>query len=396
MNHSDDTDTVKPPASDSAAAIQPAPSASASSAPLPNQQESQPEHPQPSEPAPTGRAVPARKPAVQTLPELVAVIYGKQRRQPKLNPKDLGSQSTPAPLPAEERSHLLSLALCDRTLDRTRMLLALGVERLQNTRLDGPVREFVRDVLASHPAFQGGALDDVLRGLPDGADEEAALRSLLARDFKALQWPFDAPALKKNEVKQCRANAVICLLLWLHQSRGTSPLSVLRAMDKALWSPAVPRTQRSERHAVTALAAGRDLKALAVACGLLEEQIREQKQSAATARDGEERATKRARRAEEELAAVHSQLKAVQGRVDALAQGLQTEREARAADAAHARDDYQRLRGSVLQRLKEDVSLLDEGLQAISRGTPKVHVMMDHAERVIQALRREMDRLREE
>jgi hypothetical protein len=327
---------------------------------------------------------------------LVAVIYGKQRRQPKLNPKDLGSQPAPAPLSAEERSHLLSLALSDRTLDRTRMLLALGVERLHNTRLDDPVREFVRDVLASHPAFQGGALDDVLRGLPDGPDEEAALRSLLARDFNALQWPVGATALKKNEVKQCRANAVICLLLWLHQSRGLSPLTILRAMDKALWSPAVPRTQRSERHGVTALAAARDPRALAVACGLLEEQVREQKQIAANARDGEERAAKRARRAEDDLAAVDSHLKNVQGRVDALAQELKTEREARATDAAHARDDYQKLRGSVLQRLKADVSLLDEGLQAISRDPPKVHVMLDHAERVIQALRREMDRLRKE
>jgi hypothetical protein len=327
---------------------------------------------------------------------LIAVIYGKQRRQPKLRPKDLSSLPAAVPLSSEERSHLLSLASSDRTLDRTRALLSLGIERLHNTRLDGPVREFVRDVLASHPAFQGELLNGVLRGLPDGADEETAIRSLISRDFKTLQWVGLASPLKKNEAKQCRANAIACLVLWLYQSRGFSPVAVLRSLDRALWSPAVPRKPHSERQTVTALVAARDLKALAVACRLLEEQVREQKQSAATARDGEERAAKRARKAEDDLAAVDSQLKDVQGRVDALAQELTTEREGRAADAAHARDDYQRLRGSVLQRLKEDVSLLDEGLQAISRDTPKIHVMVDHAERVIQALRREMDRLRGE
>ena len=58
------------------------------------------------------------------------------------------------------------------------------------------------------------------------------------------------------------------------------------------------------------------------------------------------------------------------------------------------RNDYEDLRGRVLRRLREDTALLEEGLHALRREPPKVHVMEDHAERAIDALKREMGRIR--
>ena len=53
---------------------------------------------------------------------------------------------------------------------------------------------------------------------------------------------------------------------------------------------------------------------------------------------------------------------------------------------AHLLDDLETMRGTTLRRLTDDVALLREGLHALRRDQPKVHVMVDHAERVIDAL----------
>lgn len=62
-------------------------------------------------------------------------------------------------------------------------------------------------------------------------------------------------------------------------------------------------------------------------------------------------------------------------------------------EAAHLRDDVELLRTRVLRRLKADVDLLELGLEALRRPEPKVHVMMDSAERVADALRKELKNL---
>jgi len=53
---------------------------------------------------------------------------------------------------------------------------------------------------------------------------------------------------------------------------------------------------------------------------------------------------------------------------------------------AHLLDDLETMRGTTLRRLTDDVALLREGLHALRRDQPKVHIMVDHAERVIDAL----------
>jgi hypothetical protein len=62
-------------------------------------------------------------------------------------------------------------------------------------------------------------------------------------------------------------------------------------------------------------------------------------------------------------------------------------------EAAHLRDDIELLRTRVLRRLKADVELLELGLEGLRRPEPKVHVMMDSAERVADALRKEIKNL---
>ena len=61
---------------------------------------------------------------------------------------------------------------------------------------------------------------------------------------------------------------------------------------------------------------------------------------------------------------------------------------------AHWKDDYEQLRGQVLRRLNDELPLLVDGLHALRRDPPKVHIMIDHAERAIEGLESEVKRLR--
>ena len=51
------------------------------------------------------------------------------------------------------------------------------------------------------------------------------------------------------------------------------------------------------------------------------------------------------------------------------------------------------MKGQTLRRLNEDSALLEEGLHALQREPPKVGVMIDHAERAIDGLKRAAERI---
>ena len=79
--------------------------------------------------------------------------------------------------------------------------------------------------------------------------------------------------------------------------------------------------------------------------------------------------------------------------MESLEDQVAAERREHENEKAHLRDDYEKLRGQVLHRLRQEVTLLEEGLYALKKEPPKIHVMVDHAERAIQGLRREIERI---
>lgn len=64
--------------------------------------------------------------------------------------------------------------------------------------------------------------------------------------------------------------------------------------------------------------------------------------------------------------------------------------------AAHLRDDLEQLRSRLLRRLVTDVDMLGVGLSAIQTPEPRIHVIRDRVERVVDALQVEINKLREE
>jgi hypothetical protein len=347
----------------------------------------------PSAKAPTGgRPAGAKTPVLQSFSDLLRAAYGT--RSKRLNPKKaeiVAMRSAPRPDPAE-REELLALAASDRTLRRTRELMLLSIEWIDSSVLSGQVREFVREALRRHPAFIRESLAAALENRPDGPSEEAAVRDLSSRPYASLPWPEGMAALNQKEAAQCRVNALCCLLLWLRETRGIAFEHIQRHLLTSIWRPSA-RNYKTAAQQLRALMSTKDPAGMAIACSVLEREAVDQGRQAAAARTAEERVAGRARELEEQIDKITVQLEAAKVQAARLAEEVARARHTHEDEKAHMRNDYEGLRGTVLRRLREEVLLLDEGLHALRRVPPKVHVMIDHAERAIDGLKREMGRL---
>jgi len=334
----------------------------------------------------------AKAPSIENVVQLLQAVYAGRFKRVDLKKGELAAlRAAPAPTEAE-RDDLYREAQLDRLLDKTRQLMLLGI-RVEGPALPGLIREFARGVLERHPLFQSESLRAVLANLPEAMVEENAIKTVLSVDCASLTWAEDKKQLTKKQCDQCRRNAALCLLMLFWGSRGTSVERIQRHLQSTLWAP-TSRGQKSDREKLYALISTRDPAAASVTFSLLDEVAIEQRRRAETAVRAEERALSRLARLEEQLAHVERDLTEATAEAERVRKEFEETSQVHATARAHWKDDYEQLRGQMLRRLKEELSLLDEGLHALRREPPKVHVMIDHAERAIDGLKREMERLR--
>lgn len=341
------------------------------------------------------RGARGQPPSIQSIGDLLRAAYGGKAKRIKPKKAEITAVQSAPKLEVSEKEELLALSALDRTLERTRELMLLSMERLNTPVLAGQVREFVRQVLRRHPAFHSESFIGVLENDPDGPGEEGAVRALTSQSYTELSWPEGLGTLKKKETGQCRANALCCLLLWFRETRGTTFERIQRYLQTNIWGPAASR-HKSDVQKLRALMNARDPAGIAVACSALEKQVFEQGRQAAAARSAEEQAVERVRELKGALDGVESELEKARAEAVRLTEELRSARETHENEKAHLGNNYEQLRGRVLRTLRQEVSLLDEGLHALRRDPPKVHVMEDHAERAIEGLKREMERIRGE
>ena len=334
----------------------------------------------------------AKPPSIENAVDLLRAIYGGRFKRATLKKGELlALRAAPAPTEAE-RNDLLREAQLDHLLDKTQQLMLLGI-RIEGPALAGLIREFARDVLGQHPFFQSKSLKAVLANLPEAIGEENAIKTVLSQDCALLTRAEDEKKLTKRQCDQCRKNAALCLLMLFWGSRGTSVERIRRHLQSTLWAP-TSRGKRSDREELYTLISTRDPAAASVTFTSLDEAAFEQRRRAETAIRAEERALSHVAHLEEQLANVNRDLAEATAEAERVRQEFEEAGQAHATARAHSKDDYERLRGQMLRRLKEELSLLDEGLHALRRDPPKVHVMIDHAERAIDGLKREMEQLK--
>lgn len=334
------------------------------------------------------------QPTFCNLSELLQAAYSGKRRRLHLKKADISAISSAAHLNSDIRGQLLSIAADDRSLEVTLNLMLLIGESFSASPVRGSLLDFVHDVLAQHPAFSAPSLSGVLRNLPDAPHEDRAIQILLQQNYVELMSSTGSQRATKKTAGQCRINALRCLLLWFHETRVTSLHWLHQQLAEALWKPA-GKSLKSDIQKIALLLQAREPAVLAVACSVLEGKVSEHSERASQALRDLQKANESILSLEDAVADLQASLERVTQDLENLKRFQFEQQKGYEESLSHLRDDMETMRGQVLRRLKEDVALLGEGIHALHREPPKVHVMLDHAERVLDALKAQMAKLKE-
>ncbi|PWF46827.1 hypothetical protein C7C56_015220 [Massilia glaciei] len=248
-----------------------------------------------------------------------------------------------------------------------------------------------------HPIFKQQKLQAVIRNLPDAPSCAEALALVYAGDA---MLPQDASgALKSSDQETQRLNAANCLLVWLSDAKQLAATELIESLNTALWIPSA-RALLDDGARLRALTEIEDVQGVGLVCELYRQQAREKTNLAEQASRDAARLKDRVAALEEELGEALSELQATKSALESLRRErdleVMTLKTDAQTEAAHLRDDIEQIRSRLLRRLVTDVEQLELGLTALRSPEPRFHVMQDRAERVVDALRTELNKLREE
>ena len=330
------------------------------------------------------------KAPIGSVAHLIRTNYERKAGVRKLQRAEVAAVLAGPALEDAERARLLELARTDTTLQQTKQLLLISA-RTDAAKLVNGLREFGRAVLTSHRMFHGSAMQGVLAN-PQIMSLDRVVATLASADVKMFNEDGDKP-LPKSQIARIRTNAIHCLVLLLRASQGTSLLQIQRALQKYVWAPRA-RRHRTESQKLEALVASRDATAASVTFALLDNEAVIQGQRADAAARSEQRAQTKIEALERQIANLEGRLRESEEQCAELRERLNEAEQAHAAKDARWRDDFERLKGRVLNQLIEESALLEEGLHALKREPPMVRVMIDHAERAIEGLKGEAEQIR--
>lgn len=325
---------------------------------------------------------PSKRDQSESVAELLLRLYSDA---PKSRASSGGAGSTIGELSEEEERALLDLASRDSTLQKTKQVLLLSLKANRRA-VAGQLCAFCRAVLLRHPV---SALEPVRRVLsePHSGSWEAACEAIMQQDYgdanpdSTTEGPL---ALRKQD----RVNALISILTLGWSLGSVSLTQAEHVLRRHVWSTVGGRTGE-EFKLLEILLSSRDLRALAVTSDLLKAEMGRLRGAVVESERQRRSAETRAESLNAELSRLREASARVDGEVSALRQQLEQGSEEHEVVLTHLRDDLENLRARLLRRIDSDTSLLEAGLSALRREPPKVPVMVDHAERVIEALRRE-------
>jgi len=344
------------------------------------------------------KGVGASKPKVdiETLEQFIEYAYGRKGQRFSLKSKVEKAIAQNPRLDDGAMSRLLALAAGDTLLAVPRQLLLVSRDVDGYPTLRATLGSFVSTVMHRHPAFADPGVLGALRNLPEALPAADALAKVAA--FIPPDEDGKEP-LKGADLHVLRRNAAHLFATWLASNRSMNADVLTALLFHVMWSPAA-RDLADDNARLRALTEIEQPAGVGLAC----QRFRQQAIEARTAQD---QTLREAIDLRLRLAESDGQRLLAEEQRDALAAELQALRESSAAEAVdlrrqheaertHLRHDQEQLRGRMVRRLDEGVEMLDVGLTALRNKTPRVEVMLERAEHVVDALRAEIKNLREE
>jgi hypothetical protein len=311
------------------------------------------------------------------------------------------------PLTGTEQDRLFEIAsTSDSLLETTsRLLMALFKLRLSRPKdkssgicIKEEIRELAIGVCKRHPLFETQGIADVFDNL-----ESEHLSVSESRLVKKL-WAYssNAKTLTKSNCDKLKLNGLTCLLAEF-KSNGLSNSEIHKLLRQSSWAKGEKfSADGMDAFFALVMVTAKEVGAPSVVAGLLEQTADESEKQAEIERKKRNLAERQKAEAVSESDRLRALLEIEQEKnTEALEERQQLEKELAEARSEsrsiqiHLRDDYAKLHSQMIRGLNSDLTLLEEGQIALSRNPPKVDVMIDHADRTISRMKKQLRQLRE-
>lgn len=333
---------------------------------------------------------------INSLSAFIAYAYSRKGQTLKtLAPKEIKAVTKNACLSEREFEDILIMSKSDVLLAVPIQIILAGRQLNGTPLVRQEVRRLISEVLKQHPLYRCNNLVSVIANLDDALGPVEAIRSIATLSKQTLARLTGLQRPKPKDIEALRLNAINCLALWLWETRGTQVNRVIRWLYDGYWSEdASPET--SETGWLKTVTGVTEVLGVGTACKLFKEEADDSWRRAAGLQSKIESLCEEIAGLGQAIADLEGVVQERDGIISRLSQELEAERSAHASSRAHLGDDREHLRSNAVYRLKREVSLLSEGLQALRKEPPKVRVMDDHAERVLEGLQAALKELEDE
>ncbi len=338
-------------------------------------------------------AAPAPRPKVpENLAAFVAYAYSRKGQRVALKKQTIASIGEGPPPADNFKSQIEQWSRGDVLLAVPRQLLLAAMAHRSATKVWSMLLDVCLTALRAHPASADLAAHLLSPSSDDECDsvlEQAATANLGHLLDSGTGKPF--VTARANAL---RSNLVHTAVTWLVAARGWKPKLAIASLHRHAWrggsaGSSVPEILR-------ALAEVKDPAPLLAVASAFVEDAQQQRRFAEDAQAREGAALVRLKELEAHVSELAAKLAEQRAAYGALTERLATEQREHQNTLSHLKDDYERLRSRILRRLTRELELLDEGMLALRRDPPKVHVMADHGDRAIAGLRDEIRALQSE
>lgn len=333
---------------------------------------------------------------IETLEQFIEYAYGRKGQRVTLKGKTEKLIAQNPRLDDAALSRLLALAAGDALLSVPRQLLLVSREIDGYPALRAALASFVSNVMLRNPVFADAVVQGALRNLPEANPAADALSAVV--QFTPREADGKDP-LKGAELQALRRNAANLFVTWLANNRAMNADDLAALLFQVVWQPAA-RELSDDNARLRALTEVEQAAGVGLACLRFRQQAIEARASQEqTLREGNDLRMRLAAneaqrlRAEEERDALQAELHAVRAQTSAEVAELKRQH---AEERTHLHHGQEQLGGRLVRRLDDAVETLEVGLRALRNKTPRIEVMLERAELVVDALRAEIKNLREE
>ncbi|QDZ26593.1 hypothetical protein [Noviherbaspirillum sp. UKPF54] len=332
---------------------------------------------------------------IETLEQFIAYAYSRKGKRVTLQPKVERLIAQNPRLDEAALSRLATLASADIALAVPRQLLLVAKEINGLPVLREAIKSFVKEVMLQNPVFVDSEIRAVMLNQPDAPPATralAAVRKYVPPTVNQDKGP------KPGELQELQLNAVYLLATWMALHRGIAFDELLNLLLQSVWQPSA-RELTDDTARLRALTELTQPAGVGFAC----ERLRQRMDEAGTARDQAQRECTTLRDrvstlevelqlAKERAESLEEELSAMRERYTAELAALQRHQEGERTQLVH---ELEQLRGRLARRLGESVDMLAVGLSALRKEPPRIEVMDERAEHVIDSLRKEQEQLKE-